>query len=127
MLQKPTNKKGFGTHKIACDAQLVGNDNDNMDWHRLIEIRRQLEQRYKELGKRLEVTHKTKRFWNHCYWRIANDNAVKGKWDIVVRRPFYKNATDKQLEDSVANLERMDKFDAVEKLNRRSLEYRNKL
>ena len=40
-------------------------------------------------------------FRNHCYLRIAYDNIVKNKWDIVVSKPFTKYATQEQLKNTV--------------------------
>ena len=36
-------------------------------------------------------------FRNHCYLRIAYDNAVNYKWDNVIAKPFIKNANEDQL------------------------------
>ena len=36
-------------------------------------------------------------FRNHCYLRIAYDNAVNNKWDNVIAKPFIKNANEDQL------------------------------
>lgn len=37
---------------------------------------------------------------NHCFLRIAYDNAVGQKWDQVVAAPFLKHATLQQLSDA---------------------------
>ena len=40
-------------------------------------------------------------FRNHCYLRIAYDNTVNNKWDIVVKKPFTKYANEHQLETAL--------------------------
>ncbi len=44
---------------------------------------------------------------NHCFMRIAYDNAVGQKWDTVVKAPFLKNATMEQLSEARAILYRI--------------------
>ena len=57
----------------------------------IIQISNQLDEQFaKELN-----------FRNHCYLRIAYDNTVKNKWDIIVNKPFTKNATEEQLKDAL--------------------------
>lgn len=36
-------------------------------------------------------------FRNHCYLRIAYDNTVQDKWDVIIKRPFTKYANEEQL------------------------------
>ena len=43
-------------------------------------------------------------FRNHCYLRIAYDIVVQNKWDVVIKRPFIKYATENQLENAAAIL-----------------------
>ena len=40
-------------------------------------------------------------FRNHCYLRIAYDNAVNNKWDNVIAKPFIKNAKEEQLKNTL--------------------------
>jgi hypothetical protein len=46
-----------------------------------------------EIANILEKQYLNLNFRNHCYLRIAYDNAVCDKWDNVVSRPFAKNAS----------------------------------
>ena len=64
--------------------------------------------------------------FDHCFKRIAYDAAVGSQWDTEVQRPFYRHASDAQLQDAIDALEIMrdDPPRAVE-LNRQSLQYRN--
>lgn len=36
-------------------------------------------------------------FRNHCYLRIAFDNTINEKWDLKVKKPFVKFASDAEL------------------------------
>jgi hypothetical protein len=45
-----------------------------------------------QLANELEGIYPDLNFRNHCYLRIAYDNAVDGKWNTVVNRPFTENA-----------------------------------
>jgi hypothetical protein len=80
-----------------------------------------------QLAKDLEKQYTDLNFRNHCYLRIAYDNAVDNKWDTVVDRPFTKNAN--PIELSIANaLLMMYKIDQELLLehNKISLTYRQK-
>ena len=46
-----------------------------------------------QIANGLEKQYTDLNFKNHCYLRIAYDNAVSGKWDTLVNRPFTKNAS----------------------------------
>lgn len=47
---------------------------------------------------------------NHCFLRIAYDNAVSQKWDQVVTAPFLKHATLQQLSDANAILKNLSSY-----------------
>lgn len=67
-------------------------------------------------------------FRNHCYLRIAYDNTCSNKWDLVVSRPFVKNATLLQLNTSLDYLLRYkNDFTTLISDNIKSLKYRKKL
>lgn len=86
--------------------------------------RKSLEEMYLSLGKQLEQL-KIKNFKNHCFWRIANDNACNIKWNDLVKKPFYKNADDALLLKSVEYLVAMLKdTSCIAELNRKSLQQR---
>ena len=64
-------------------------------------------------------------FKNHCYLRIAYDNAVNNKWDKAVNRPFIKNASAEQLKMVLAFLQCYSKNkDLLNKHNLLSLAFR---
>lgn len=90
--------------------------------------REQLEQRYKDLGNGLRSIYPKKSFFNHCYWRISLDNAIGDRWTNHVKSPAYRNLTDQQLQDTIANLEN---YEHDERLlmehNTNSLRWRGKL
>lgn len=67
-------------------------------------------------------------FRNHCYLRIAYDNVVQNKWDVILKRPFTKFASENQLKNVVAflNLYRSDKKKLLID-NKRSLDFRKKV
>jgi len=90
--------------------------------------REKIESLYLILGNRLAKNNKnTHKLKNHCYWRIANDNAVGNKWSNVVERPFYKNCSIEQLEQSVNILTEMEaKPKNILHYNEISLHLRNK-
>lgn len=56
----------------------------------------------KKLSNQLDIKYNPElNFRNHCYLRIAYDNTVNNKWDIVVKRPFTKYASEHQLETAL--------------------------
>lgn len=60
----------------------------------------------KQLSDELDLQYCTElNFRNHCYLRIAYDNIVQNKWDIVIKRPFVKYATENQLQNAAAILQ----------------------
>ncbi len=63
---------------------------------------------------------------DHCFLRIAYDNAVAGKWDTVVARPAYATLPLDRLAAAVAVLDRIDAEGraALEPLNAASLAFR---
>lgn len=87
--------------------------------------REELESLYIRLGNELEELYSSFSFKNHCYWRIANDYACKDKWDKLVKRPFYKNASDIQLIKSITILQDMvGNKEVLFNFNKQSLTYR---
>lgn len=67
-------------------------------------------------------------FRNHCYLRIAYDNTCGNKWDLIVEKPFIKNATLLQLTTSLDYLIKYkNNFVTVMSDNDLSLQYRKKL
>jgi hypothetical protein len=81
-----------------------------------------------ELANDLEKQYPNLNFRNHCYLRIAYDNAVDCKWDTVVNRPFTANANLIQLTRAkwFLGLYKTDK-ELLLKHNKISLTYRNKI
>ena len=66
--------------------------------------------------------------FDHCFKRIAYDAAVGAQWDTQVQRPFYRHASDEQIQDAIDALETMrDTPSRVAELNRQSLEYRTEV
>lgn len=62
---------------------------------------------------------------DHCFKRIAFDQAVGARWDAAVERPFYRHATDRQLRRAVRALHQMaERPRRAVTLNRQSLRYR---
>ena len=66
---------------------------------------------------------------DHCFLRIAYDNAVGAKWDTLVAKPAWSNLTLKALEAAIATLVRIgaEGRPALDELNSRSLGWRGKL
>ncbi|MBC7525323.1 MAG: acetyltransferase [Flavobacterium sp.] len=59
----------------------------------------------KRLSNLLDKQYDSKlNFRNHCYLRIAYDNSVHDKWDLKVKRPFTKFATNEQLNNAICLL-----------------------
>ena len=59
----------------------------------------------KRLSNELDLQYSAElNFRNHCYLRIAYDNIVGNKWDVVIKRPFTKYATNNQLQNAAAAL-----------------------
>ena len=82
----------------------------------------------KKLSNHLDIQYNLElNFRNHCYLRIAYDNTVNNKWDIVVKRPFTKYASEQQLETAV-NYMKLYKIDKNKLLhdNEISLAFRKK-
>ena len=80
-----------------------------------------------QLAKELEGIYPDLNFRNHCYLRIAYDNAVDNKWDTVVNRPFTANANLIQLTRAkwFLGIYKTDK-ELLVKHNKISLTYRKK-
>jgi hypothetical protein len=86
----------------------------------------ELEQTYLQLGNLIEKKYPILSFKNHCYWRIANDNACQTKWDTIVNRPYYKNASKDQLKKSINILQEIfANRNVILEYNKQSLNYRN--
>ncbi len=67
-------------------------------------------------------------FRNHCYLRIAYDNAVGNKWDIEVVKPFTKNANIEQLRTALNFLESyLSNTELLLSHNKISLGFRTKI
>jgi len=83
---------------------------------------------YNQLPKELELTYPDLNFKDHCYLRIALDNAIGTRWDIRVAKPAYKNLDNEQRHQVLANLAEYtrDKSTLLEH-NAISLAYRGKL
>jgi hypothetical protein len=64
-------------------------------------------------------------FRNHCYLRIAYDCVVDNKWDIEIKKPFVKYASNGQLRLALELLltYQIDKKTLLEH-NKKSLEFR---
>ena len=59
----------------------------------------------KRLSNLLDAYYNTElNFRNHCYLRIAYDAVVHDKWDSKIKKPFIKNATENQLQNALALL-----------------------
>ncbi|PRP67750.1 acetyltransferase [Nonlabens agnitus] len=90
--------------------------------------RSDLEQQYKELGNQLPLQYPNLNFKNHCYWRIALDQAVGDQWNQHISSPAYKNLSDQQLEDVVSHLKSYEQDEKLlDQHNRASLKWRGKL
>ncbi|ALM21073.1 acetyltransferase [Nonlabens sp. MIC269] len=83
---------------------------------------------YFELGEQLPKQYPELNFDNHCYWRIALDNVLQGKWRDKIPAPAYKHLTDDQL-DYVIHL--LKSYSKDQRLllqhNENSLRYRGKI
>ena len=87
-----------------------------------------LEKEYLELGNELPTIYPSLNFKNHCYWRIALDNAVGDQWNKKLVSPAYKNLSNEQLQQAVELMQsfQQDAYLLQEK-NKLSLQYRGKL
>lgn len=63
---------------------------------------------------------------DHCFLRIAYDNAVGAKWDTVVRPPAWRNLPPEALTEALRLLEAMHDAATLRHLNDRSLALRGK-
>jgi hypothetical protein len=81
-----------------------------------------------QLANELESIYPDLNFRNHCYLRIAYDNAVYCKWDTVVDKPFTKNGSLEQryIAELFLKTYKTDKKLLLEH-NKISLTYRKKL
>ena len=71
---------------------------EDLDFEKRVLLRKEIIRLSNQLD---EQFAKELEFRNHCYLRIAYDNTVKNKWDIIVNRPFTKNATEEQLKNAL--------------------------
>ena len=80
-----------------------------------------------QLANELEKQYPDLNFRNHCYLRIAYDNAVDAKWDTVISRPFTAKASLTQVNTAnwFLSLYKTDKYLLLEH-NKISLKYRKK-
>jgi hypothetical protein len=80
-----------------------------------------------QLANELEGIYPDLNFKNHCYLRIAYDNAVDGKWDTLVNKPFTANSSLEQRYTAASFLKmyKTDKYLLLEH-NKISLTYRKK-
>lgn len=63
--------------------------------------------------------------FDHCFKRIAFDAAAQAKWDEVIERPFYANATSAQKKRATEVLEAMLRSpEKARQYNRQSLQHR---
>ena len=83
---------------------------------------------YQRLPEKLVTQYPELAFDNHCYLRIALDNAIGNKWDTVVKQPAYKNLTKENLESvrSLLKLYGANKGILFEH-NQNSLKWRGKM
>lgn len=85
-------------------------------------------QQYFDLGNELVNRYPLLQLDNHCYWRIALDNTLGGKWKDQIPSPAYKHLTDEQL-DYVIHL--LKSYKTNQQLlfdhNQISLRYRGKI
>lgn len=61
---------------------------------------------------------------DHCFLRIAYDNAVGAKWDTVVRPPAWRNLPEEQLDAALRLLETMNDVGTLRRFNDVSLTLR---
>lgn len=61
---------------------------------------------------------------DHCFLRIAYDNAVGAKWDTMVQPPAWRNLPEEELEAAVAVLETIGGVPTLRRLNEVSLALR---
>ena len=61
---------------------------------------------------------------DHCFLRIAYDNAAGAKWDTLVRPPAWRNLPDEVLADALRLLGEMHDPATLRRLNDRSLAFR---
>ena len=89
-----------------------------------MKTRKELVAEYKRLGNELREHHMPTQFFNHCFWRIANDYAVGKQWDTIIRRPFFEHASQQTIEKSIVMLNSMFDEQYLEHLNQISLRLR---
>ena len=88
----------------------------------------ELTEQVKKLSNELDVQYNAElNFRNHCYLRIAYDATVNDKWDVIVKRPFTKYATEVDLLKAITFLETYKKDKNVLLIdNDKSLSFRKK-
>ena len=61
---------------------------------------------------------------DHCFLRVAYDNAAGARWDTVVRPPAWRNLPEPVLEEALRLLGEMRDPGTLRRLNDRSLALR---
>ncbi|MEM7549558.1 MAG: acetyltransferase [Bacteroidota bacterium] len=90
-------------------------------------LHKELKGQYIELAKQLEEHYPNLDFRNHCYWRIALDNIIRQKWDLVIGKPAIHHLTEKQLtEVNGLLLNYLSDKSLLLEHNRNSLKFRGK-
>jgi len=89
------------------------------------ELRKEFEKKTEDI-----LPDKAKTNWpihlDHCFKRVVLDNTVNTKWDTEIGRPAIRNMSYSQLKkaNKIADTLIQDGRPMVERLNKKSLEYR---
>lgn len=87
-----------------------------------------LQEEYLDLGRKLAQAYPQKSFQNHCYWRIALDNTLGGRWDELRRRPAYRHLSPSELQQAVRLLQAyLEDETLLLRHNNNSLRWRGKV
>jgi hypothetical protein len=114
--------------KTKHDDLPVTKESNEINENSTNQEKNELADKIKKLADELDVQYRKETTWrNHCYLRIAYDNAANAKWNTVIKSPFIEFATDKQLKDALSNLKiyKTNKKQ-LETDNEKSLEFRKK-
>ncbi|MEL7005355.1 MAG: hypothetical protein AAFN93_21870, partial [Bacteroidota bacterium] len=65
-------------------------------------------QKYFQLAETLEEQYPQLDFRNHCYWRIALDNVLQGKWEILLDvfvfcHPYKSSSSSSDMVSSISS------------------------
>lgn len=83
---------------------------------------------YQNLPEKLTEKYSDLNFQNHCYLRIALDNAFQTKWDTIINRPAYKNLSKEELSKVIILLKAyLEDKELLLNNNVNSLTFRGKL